>query len=124
MENFRKVKINGKEYTLKLNFRSTQFMGDLDLRLDPSIVEQNPLQILSMISTLFYAGMNWGYDVSYSREETDMLIDQYIEEYETLEPLLKMLIELLESASFFKVLHKNQPALGEVEKTKRKKKDK
>lgn len=105
MENY-KVKIDNNDYILKFTFNSAKYLDNFEFTQD---FEKCPMRVFSMISDLFYASMNWAYDVVYTRKETDELLERYFEDDNSnIHDFLKNLMELLSNSLFFKKLLKQE----------------
>lgn len=101
---FIKLKINNTDYILKFTFNSVKLLDNFEANTD---LEKYPMRLFTMLSELFYAGMNWANDVKYTHDETDKILEMYLEENEPVK-LLTDLMELMNNSNFFKKLLKTE----------------
>lgn len=103
---FVKINVNGKEHILKYTFKSMKLMGDFQITQD---YDKYPMRVFEMLSQLFYGGMNWANDKHYTLEETDKILESYIEGSDVnISEFVSSLSELLTKSDFFKKLLNNE----------------
>lgn len=98
------ITIGKKKYTLAYTFNSFKYMEDFDLSKLQEM-QSKPFMSLNVLSDLFYGALNYDRKNFVSRDETDELLEKYLEQEDAdFVKLIEDLINMLTETAFFKNL--------------------
>lgn len=94
------IKIGNKNYTLNFTFNSFKHLKDFDIS-EMETVEKYPFRMFAILSTLFHAALNFSPAKTFTLEESDELLEKYLETAD-MQEFTASIMQLLYDTGFFK----------------------
>lgn len=96
------IEVGKKKYNVGFTFNSFRHMQDFDLT-KLSEAQTKPFVVFGVLSDLFYGALNCSSKKYFPREDSDTILETYLEDNDVMETFNSLIDELFNS-NFFKSL--------------------